>query len=151
MSWVRGRIQQIEVAWELILLDRHFHLFHFSSSDFHAWKFSVFEDLISFFKINNLPKPYGAACNDLKIQGFAKYTKSACLLLCRARFVISRCKCSSYDLRGLAGTHVLFLFVLKVSQNRSSFANQDRQSSIDFYINANPVSFAGASRQKAAV
>ncbi|XP_028396780.1 acid-sensing ion channel 2-like [Dendronephthya gigantea] len=51
--------------------------------------------------INNLPKPYRASCEDLKLRGFSKYTKSACLLLCRARFIISRCRCSSYDLRGL--------------------------------------------------
>lgn len=51
--------------------------------------------------INNLPKPFKASCKDLKLPGFAKYTKSACLLLCRAQFVIKRCKCRSYDLRGL--------------------------------------------------
>ena len=66
---------------------------------------------ICFLQINNLPKPYRAACQDLQIRGFAKYTKSACLLLCRARFVISRCKCSSYDLRGLEGTIIYTIFV----------------------------------------
>ena len=50
--------------------------------------------------MNNLPKPFKTACEDKYLEGFTKYTKSACLLKCRADYVIKMCKCRSYDLKG---------------------------------------------------
>ncbi|XP_068716303.1 acid-sensing ion channel 2-like [Montipora capricornis] len=52
--------------------------------------------------MHNLPKPFKTACEDKYLAGFKKYTKSACLLKCRADYVISMCKCRSYDLEGEA-------------------------------------------------
>ncbi|KXJ28002.1 Acid-sensing ion channel 2 [Exaiptasia diaphana] len=52
--------------------------------------------------MNNLPKPFKTACEDKYLEGFTKYTKSACLLKCRADYVIKMCKCRSYDLKGSA-------------------------------------------------
>ena len=50
--------------------------------------------------MHNLPSPFKTACEDKHLAGFKKYTKSACLLKCRADYVISMCKCRSYDLEG---------------------------------------------------
>ena len=52
--------------------------------------------------MHNLPSPFKTACEDKHLAGFKKYTKSACLLKCRADYVISMCKCRSYDLEGKA-------------------------------------------------
>lgn len=50
--------------------------------------------------MHNLPSPFKTACEDRHLAGFKKYTKSACLLKCRADYVIGMCKCRSYDLEG---------------------------------------------------
>lgn len=55
--------------------------------------------------MNNLPKPFKTACEDKYLEGFTKYTKSACLLKCRADYVIKMCKCRSYDLKGIFQHH----------------------------------------------
>ena len=56
--------------------------------------------LFVFVQMHNLPSPFKTACEDKHLAGFKKYTKSACLLKCRADYVISMCKCRSYDLEG---------------------------------------------------
>ena len=57
------------------------------------------------FQMHNLPHPFKTACEDKHLAGFKKYTKSACLLKCRADYVISMCKCRSYDLEGKSQWH----------------------------------------------
>lgn len=54
-----------------------------------------------FHQMHNLPRPFKTACEDKHLAGFKKYTKSACLLKCRADYVINMCKCRSYDLEGM--------------------------------------------------
>ncbi|EDO49452.1 predicted protein [Nematostella vectensis] len=53
-------------------------------------------------EMHNLPAPFKTACRDMQLEGFKKYTKSACLLKCRADYVMKMCKCRSYDLKGPA-------------------------------------------------
>lgn len=56
--------------------------------------------IIFSFQMHNLPRPFKTACEDKHLAGFKKYTKSACLLKCRADYIIGMCKCRSYDLEG---------------------------------------------------
>ncbi|XP_065666594.1 acid-sensing ion channel 1C isoform X1 [Hydra vulgaris] len=53
-------------------------------------------------KVLNLPLPWETACEDKKPDGSKKYTKSACLMKCRAEFIISICKCRSFQHAGQA-------------------------------------------------
>lgn len=51
----------------------------------------------------NLPAPWETACEDRKAEEkYRKYTKSACLMKCRAEFIVRICKCRSFQHEGSA-------------------------------------------------
>lgn len=53
-------------------------------------------------KIFNLPAPWETACEDKKTEDQRKYTKSACLMKCRAEFIVGICNCRSFQHEGSA-------------------------------------------------